>query len=115
VRKRSSLGCLLLPTFSSRIHSPGYFLHSQKTNYSKDTDKPISCGFYRLEAGKELVYPYTYDEMKIILEGSTSLNLISNSGEFTITDETGYSVTAKPGDVFYFEKGIFPEEERLRG
>jgi len=53
--------------------------------------------------------------MKIILEGSTSLNLISNSGEFTITDETGYSVTAKPGDVFYFEKGIFPEEERLRG
>jgi uncharacterized cupin superfamily protein len=26
-------------------------------------------------------------------------------GEFTIADETGYKVTAKPGDVFYFEKG----------
>jgi ethanolamine utilization protein EutQ (cupin superfamily) len=37
--------------------------------FSKDADKPISAGFYRLEAGKELVYPYTYDEMKIILEG----------------------------------------------
>jgi len=31
-------------------------------------------------------------------------------GEFGITDETGYSVTAKPGDVFYFEKGIDPSE-----
>jgi ethanolamine utilization protein EutQ (cupin superfamily) len=38
--------------------------------FSTDTDKPVSAGFYRLEAGKELVYPYTYDEMKIILEGS---------------------------------------------
>ena len=36
---------------------------------SKDTEKPISAGLYRLDAGKELVYPYTYDEMKIILEG----------------------------------------------
>ena len=61
---------------------------------STDAEKPIAAGFYRLEAGKELVYPYSYNEMKIILEG-----------EFQITDETGYSVTAKPGDVFYFEKG----------
>ena len=37
--------------------------------FSTDADKPVSAGFYRLEAGKELVYPYTYDEMKIILEG----------------------------------------------
>ena len=61
---------------------------------STDAEKPIAAGVYRLEAGKELVYPYSYNEMKIILEG-----------EFQITDETGYSVTAKPGDVFYFEKG----------
>jgi hypothetical protein len=27
------------------------------------------------------------------------------TGEFEITDETGYKVTAKPGDVFYFETG----------
>ena len=39
---------------------------------SKDTEKPISAGFYRLEAGKELVYSYTYNEMKIILEGPPS-------------------------------------------
>ena len=37
---------------------------------SDDKEKPISAGFYRLEAGKELVYVYTYNEMKIILEGS---------------------------------------------
>jgi len=78
---------------------------------SNNAEKPISAGFYRLEAGKELVYPYTYDEMKIILEGSM-LELCANSaGQFTITDETGYSVTAKPGDVFYFEKGTFLEME----
>jgi hypothetical protein len=39
-------------------------------NFSTDTEKPISAGFYRLEAGKELVYPYDYNEMKIVLEGT---------------------------------------------
>ncbi|OJD15059.1 hypothetical protein AJ78_04653 [Emergomyces pasteurianus Ep9510] len=57
-------------------------------------EKPISCGFYRLEKGTPLVYTYTYDEMKIILEG-----------EFEISDETGQKVKAMPGDVFYFPKG----------
>lgn len=57
-------------------------------------DKPISAGFYRLEKGTPLVYEYTYDEMKIILEG-----------EFEISDETGQKVTATPGDVFHFPKG----------
>ncbi|KAF2257365.1 putative ethanolamine utilization protein [Trematosphaeria pertusa] len=57
-------------------------------------EKPISCGFYRLEKGTPLVYTYTYDEMKIIVEGS-----------FTISDETGKEVQAKPGDVFFFPKG----------
>lgn len=64
--------------------------HSDKNN----PDKPISCGFYRLEKGTPLVYGYTYDEMKIILEG-----------EFEIADESGQKVTARPGDVFYFPKG----------
>lgn len=54
----------------------------------------MSCGFYRLEKGTPLVYTYTYDEMKIILEG-----------HFVIADETGQKVTASPGDVFYFPKG----------
>lgn len=65
-------------------------LHSEKNN----AEKPISCGLYRLEKGTPLVYEYTYDEMKIILEG-----------EYEISDETGQKVTAKPGDVFYFPKG----------
>lgn len=59
-----------------------------------NTEKPISCGFYRLEKGTPLVYDYHYDEMKIILEG-----------QFEISDDTGQTVTAGPGDVFYFPKG----------
>jgi ethanolamine utilization protein EutQ (cupin superfamily) len=66
-------------------------IHSQKEN----PDKPMSAGFYRLEKGTPLVYTYTYDEMKIILEG-----------QFEISDETGQKVTATPGDVFYFPKGV---------
>lgn len=67
------------------------------TNDRSDKDnaeKPMSAGFYRLEKGTPLVYTYTYDEMKIILEG-----------QFEISDETGQTVTASPGDVFYFPKG----------
>lgn len=59
-----------------------------------DPEKPISCGFYRLEAGTPLVYKYTYHEMKVIVEG-----------EFDISDETGQEVHAVPGDVFNFPKG----------
>ena len=55
---------------------------------------PVTCGFYRLEAGTPLVYTYTYHEMKIIVEG-----------EFDISDETGQEVHAVPGDVFYFPQG----------
>ncbi|GME73245.1 unnamed protein product [[Candida] boidinii] len=56
----------------------------------------ITCGFFKQVAGEPLVYTYTYDEMKVILEVD---------GTFNITDETGYSVDAKQGDVFYFKKG----------
>lgn len=48
---------------------------------STDTEKPISCGIYRLEKGTPLVYTYTYHETKIILEG-----------EFDISDGSGQSV-----------------------
>lgn len=44
--------------------------------------------------GTPLVYKYTYHEMKIILEG-----------HFDITDETGKTVHATKGDVFYFPAG----------
>ncbi|KAI5847484.1 RmlC-like cupin domain-containing protein [Tricharina praecox] len=70
------------------------FLQDIYSSDKLDADKPISAGFYRLEKGEQLVYTYGYHEMKIILEG-----------EYQITDETGLSVTARPGDVFYFEKG----------
>jgi uncharacterized cupin superfamily protein len=59
-----------------------------------DPEKPISCGFYRLEAGTPLVYTYTYHEMKFIVDG-----------EFDISDETGQEVHAVAGDVFFFPKG----------
>lgn len=55
---------------------------------------PISAGFYRLAPGPELVYTYTYDEMKIIVDG-----------EFEISDGAGKNVTAGRGDVFFFPKG----------
>lgn len=40
------------------------------------------------------MYTYTYDEMKIIVDG-----------EFEISDGTGKSVNAGRGDVFFFPKG----------
>ena len=60
---------------------------------SEDSDKPITSGLFRLEAGESLQYTYTYHEMKLIVDGS-----------FIIEDETGHKVTAKPGDLFYFPK-----------
>lgn len=76
-----------------RILTQG-FLPFRMQSDQNDDEKPISCGFYRLEKGTPLVYEYTYHEMKIILEG-----------EFEISDETGQKVKAGPGDVFYFPKG----------
>ncbi|CAK9440023.1 uncharacterized protein LODBEIA_P41230 [Lodderomyces beijingensis] len=80
-----------------QIPSPGNnsFLGDIFTSDAPE-DKQISCGFYKQEAGEPLVYHYSYDEMKIILEVE---------GEYTITDETGYKVSVSPGDVFYFSKG----------
>lgn len=56
----------------------------------------MASGFYRQEKGEPLVYHYTYDEMKIIVEVV---------GEFFISDETGKKVSVSPGDVLYFKKG----------
>ena len=61
---------------------------------SQDSTKPITSGLFRLKAGESLKYTYTYHEMKFIVDGS-----------FTIEDETGQKVEAKPGDLFYFPKG----------
>ena len=36
---------------------------------SKDADKPITSGLFRLKAGESLKYTYTYHEMKFIVDG----------------------------------------------
>ena len=76
------------------IAHDNHFLGDISSSESNDPEKPIVCGIYRFEPGHELVYAYHYEEMKIILEG-----------EATLKDETGQSVKAKAGDVFYFPKG----------
>ena len=63
-------------------------------NLVDDKEKPMTSGLFRLKAGESLKYTYTYHEMKFIVDGS-----------FTIEDETGQKVEAKPGDLFYFPKG----------
>ena len=60
---------------------------------SNDVDAPITCGMFRMEAGKPLDYTYSYAECKIMLEG-----------EMTIT-ESGSTATIRPGDIVYFDKG----------
>ncbi|KUI59976.1 Ethanolamine utilization protein EutQ [Cytospora mali] len=77
------------------LAEPNVFLEDVYSSEDTDPEKAISSGLFRLEKGKELVYTYHYDEMKIILEGN-----------FTISDETGQKVEAVPGDHFYFPKGV---------
>ncbi|KAK5130328.1 hypothetical protein LTR08_002214 [Meristemomyces frigidus] len=76
------------------IANENAFLGDVVTSEKENPKAPVSAGFYRLEKGTPLVYTYTYDEMKIILEG-----------HFDISDESGQKVHATKGDVFYFPKG----------
>lgn len=61
---------------------------------SDNAEAPISWGFFRMEAGNQLEYTYSYDECKIIVEG-----------EMTIEEVGGQTVDFSPGDVVYFSKG----------
>ncbi|MER5184084.1 cupin domain-containing protein [Streptomyces sp. NPDC002896] len=55
----------------------------------------ICSGFFELFHSEPLVYEYTYDETKFVVEG-----------EFTLTDmATGQVVHAAQGDVLFFPKG----------
>lgn len=60
---------------------------------SNDEKAPLTCGLFRLEKSAPLTYEYTYDEAKIILEGS-----------MTVSDGKN-TVTASKGDVLFFPKG----------
>ena len=114
VNKKSAVAAPAEPTSSTMASSPAFSIFPKAQSeykipllagdnaylgdlFSSDktgAESPISAGLYRLEKGEPLKYTYTYDEMKIILEG-----------DFTISDETGQEVTASPGDVFFFPKG----------
>ncbi|WP_299851328.1 cupin domain-containing protein [uncultured Roseovarius sp.] len=61
---------------------------------SDDVEKPMTAGLFRLEAGEAVTYDYTYHEFKLIIDG-----------EFHVTDDTGQTVKATKGDLFYFPKG----------
>lgn len=55
----------------------------------------ISGGFFELRASAPLVYEYTYDEMKVVIQG-----------EFILTDQATGDVThARERDVLFFPKG----------
>ncbi|GAA2549565.1 ethanolamine utilization protein EutQ (cupin superfamily) [Neomicrococcus aestuarii] len=55
----------------------------------------ISSGFFELKASEPLIYEYTYDEMKVVIQG-----------EFILTDQaTGEVTHAKERDVLFFPKG----------
>lgn len=55
----------------------------------------MSAGFFELKASAPAVYTYTYDEMKVVIQG-----------EFILTDQTtGHVTHAKERDVLFFPKG----------
>ena len=76
------------------LNIEGINAYLQDTVSSNNDAAPISCGFFKMEAGNPLEYTYSYDECKIMLEG-----------EMTITEKDGASVEMKPGDVVYFDSG----------
>ncbi len=72
----------------------GIHAYLKDTVSSNHEEAPITCGFFKMEAGKPLEYTYYYDECKIMLEG-----------EMTIAEKGGETVTLQPGDVVYFDSG----------
>ncbi|MET3175741.1 UNVERIFIED_ORG: ethanolamine utilization protein EutQ [Arthrobacter sp. UYCu721] len=63
----------------------------------------MSAGFFELKASEPLVYKYTYDEMKVVVQG-----------EFILTDQsTGEVTRAKERDVLFFPKGTTVKFETL--
>ncbi|MDJ0315385.1 ethanolamine utilization protein [Arthrobacter sp. H35-D1] len=55
----------------------------------------MSAGFFELKASKPAVYTYTYDEMKVVVQGT-----------FVLTDmATGGVALGKERDVLFFPKG----------
>ena len=63
--------------------------------FANPNGSELCSGFFELKAGQPLEYTYTYDEMKIVVEG-----------EFHLTDlDSGERVVAGARDVLFFPKG----------
>lgn len=75
------------------MNLPGVNAYFQDVISTGSKKAPITCGMFRLEKGKELVYTYDYDDTKIVLEGS-----------FYFSDGKT-KVKGEPGDVVAFPKG----------
>ncbi|GAA5885457.1 hypothetical protein JCM3774_002590 [Rhodotorula dairenensis] len=60
-----------------------------------DDEKPISAGFFTVQAGEPLDYTYGYNELKLVVEGTVVLE-----------DKTkGTKIVGHPGDVLSIPKG----------
>lgn len=75
--------------------APNSYLGDFISSDTKEEDQ-MTAGFYKVVPGEPLVYTYTYDEFKLVLEVE---------GKFIVTDEEGTTIDAKPGDFLYFKKG----------
>jgi ethanolamine utilization protein EutQ (cupin superfamily) len=75
------------------MNMPGIEAFLEDVVGSDDKVAPIACGMFRIKKSKPLEFDYTYDEAKIILDG-------------TMTISDGHSTaTVKKGDVLFFPKG----------
>ena len=73
---------------------PGVNAWLQDAVSAESDDKPLTCGFFRIQKSDEpLVYDYDYDETKIVLDG-----------EITVNDGTN-TINAKKGDVLLLPNG----------
>ena len=59
-----------------------------------DNEKPIASGVFRVDKGGKATAPYTYFEVKVVVE-----RVLIDS------DTTGQKVRAVEGGVLYFPKG----------
>ena len=75
------------------MNEPGVKAYFEDVVGSADPKSPIACGLFRIESGKPLVYTYSYDDTKIVLDGHIDFS------------DGSQKVRGEPGDVLYFPKG----------
>ena len=75
------------------MNEPGVNAYFEDVVGSGSKTSPLSCGLFKIEKGKPLVYTYDYDDAKIILDG-----------HIYFSDGT-QKVKGQPGDVLFFPKG----------